>query len=126
MVAICYSLLNHYYLLRYCEYIWQPWFPLSYALNIFTAIQQLTFLISAFLVWHLVRGKEQAMWFDSLALCCKDQVSPVEAFVTHAQAEICPFNGQLLVLPFLKQKGWEVAQHRCVCCGCLVRCIRCI
>lgn len=38
MVATCYSLLKHYYLLRYCEYNWQLWFPLGYALNMLTAV----------------------------------------------------------------------------------------
>lgn len=59
IVAICYSLLHHYYLLRYCEHIWQPWFPLSYAPNMFTAIQQLMFLIPAFLVWRSGREKNE-------------------------------------------------------------------
>jgi len=69
-------------------------------------------------------GKEQTMWLDSLVSCCKDQVSPVKAFVTHAEAEICPFNGQFLALPFLKQKSWEAAQRRRVCCGWLACHIR--
>lgn len=38
-------------------------------------------------------GKEQTMWFDSLVLCCKDHLSPVEEFVTHAQAEIFLLTG---------------------------------